>query len=148
MRTLLAGKGLLEARQAGFAPEAEGDVELLLPLSSAESRLRRALLPGLLHRVEYNFTRGTRDVRLFELGTTFSAAGNDVPREETHLALVLTGARAPLHWSAPSTDFELWDLKGMLEDVARAIGAEVRPRSDGPETAVTDWIDRGTVSRL
>ena len=144
LRTLLVGKGLMEARQAGFAPEAEGDVELLLPLSSAESRLRRILLPALLHRVEYNFTRGTRDVRLFELGTAFSANGNDVPREETHIAIVITGSRAPVHWSVPSADFDLWDLKGIAEEVARALGAGLRPRSNGQETPVTELIEPGT----
>ena len=144
LRTLLVGKGILEARQAGFAPDAEGDVELLLPLSSAESRLRRALLPALLHRVEYNFTRGTRDVRLFELGTAFGANRDDVPREETHLALVLTGSRAPVHWSAPSADFDLWDLKGIAADIARALGAELRPRASDEETPVTQLIDPGT----
>src|SRR5690606_15677518 len=68
LRELLAGAGLLEARTTPFAPEAEGDVALLLPLSAAESRLRRDLVTGLLHRVETNHNRGTRDVRLFEIG--------------------------------------------------------------------------------
>ena len=144
LRTLLVGKGLMEARQAGFAPEAEGDVELLLPLSSAESRLRRALLPALLHRVEYNFTRGTRDVRLFELGTAFSPNGDEVPLEETRLAIALTGSRAPVHWSAPPVDFDLWDLKGIAGEVARVLGADVRPRSEGQEASVTGLIDDGT----
>ena len=95
LRERLVGRGLLESRTAGFAAESEGDVELLHPLSSAESRLRRALLPGLLHRVEYNFSRGTRDVRLFELGTAFQAVENaERPVETTRLAVVVRARAA------------------------------------------------------
>jgi phenylalanyl-tRNA synthetase beta chain len=75
LRTLLVGRGFLEAHTAAFGPEPDGDVALLLPLAATESRLRRALLPALVRRVEYNFARGARSVRLFELGTVF-APGN------------------------------------------------------------------------
>jgi phenylalanyl-tRNA synthetase beta chain len=128
LRTRLVGAGLLEARTAGFAAEAEGDVTLMLPLSSAESRLRRALLPGLLHRAEYNFTRGVRDVRLFELGSAFAVQpGHELPAETMRLAIVLTGARAPMHWTGNPGDFQIWDLKGQAEDVAHALGLLLRP---------------------
>ncbi|HEX6558307.1 MAG TPA: phenylalanine--tRNA ligase subunit beta, partial [Longimicrobiales bacterium] len=53
LRDLLVGRGFIEARTSAFASEAEGDVGLMHPLSAAESKLRRALLPGLMKRVEY-----------------------------------------------------------------------------------------------
>jgi phenylalanyl-tRNA synthetase beta subunit len=46
LRTLLAGRGFLEARTAAFAPEPEGDVALLLPLAATESRLRGRCCPA------------------------------------------------------------------------------------------------------
>ncbi|HEY8468429.1 MAG TPA: phenylalanine--tRNA ligase subunit beta [Longimicrobiales bacterium] len=124
LRTLLVGRGLLEARTAAFAPEDEGDVALLLPLSAAESRLRRALVPGLLHRVEHNFSRGVKHIRLFEIGTVFAPGPTpqDLPVEATHLAGVLTGARTPPHWSGESAAFDVWDLKALLMDLAAALG--------------------------
>ncbi|MFO7260424.1 MAG: phenylalanine--tRNA ligase subunit beta [bacterium] len=136
LRTLLVGRGLLESRTAAFAPEGEGDVALLLPLSSAESRLRRALVPGLLRRVEHNFARGVRHVRLFEIGTVFApgATPGDLPIEATHLAVVVSGARTPPHWSGQAEPFDLWDLKALLTEVARALGLgpdAVRPAEDG-----------------
>jgi phenylalanyl-tRNA synthetase beta chain len=93
LRDLLVGHGFLEAGTAAFAPEAEGDVALVNPLSAAESRLRRDLLPGLLHRLEYNFARGARHVRLFEIGTVFGRPGveGELPREATRIAAVFTG---------------------------------------------------------
>ncbi len=136
LRTLLVGRGLLESRTAAFAPEGQGDVALLLPLSSAESRLRRALVPGLLRRAEHNFARGVRHIRLFEIGTVFSpgATPQDLPVEATHLAVVVSGARTPPHWSGEAEPFDVWDLKSLLTSVAGALGLgadAVRPAEDG-----------------
>ena len=122
LRTFMVGRGFLEARTAAFAPEAEGDVALMLPLSSAESRLRRALLPGLLRRLEYNFNRGARNVRLFEIGTAFASGADGVPVESTRLAAIFTGLREPAHWSGGAQPYDIWDLKGLADEVGRLLG--------------------------
>ncbi|CAN5681205.1 phenylalanine--tRNA ligase subunit beta [soil metagenome] len=146
LRTLLAGRGLLEAHTAPFAPEAEGDVPLLLPLATTESRLRRALLPGLLRRAEYNFARGARSIRLFELGTVFAPAPADsttgLPVERTRLAVVLTGLRRPPHWSEPDSAFDVWDLKALAAELAGELGFELRPGADH------SLLERGLSFRL
>jgi phenylalanyl-tRNA synthetase beta chain len=121
LRDLLVGRGFMEARTAAFAPEAEGDVELMHPLSSAESRLRRALLPGLLKRIEYNLNRGLRDVRLFEIGTAFEL-GAPLPHESTRLAVAFTGLRTPPHWTGAQAEYDVWDLKGLVAEVGRLGG--------------------------
>jgi phenylalanyl-tRNA synthetase beta chain len=130
LRDLLVGEGFLEAQTQAFAPEAEGDVELSNPVSAQEGFLRRALLPGLIRRVEHNFARGQRNVRLFELGTVFSRAGEEErPHEETRLALVMTGSRTPPHWEENARDIDLWDMKGLLDPIisgARLQGVSVR----------------------
>ena len=66
--------------------------------SADDAALRDALVvPGLLSTLRSNLRRGTRDVRLFEIGRVFlSAAG--APREERRLGLLLTGG-ANTHWS-------------------------------------------------
>lgn len=121
LRDLLVGRGFIEARTAAFAPELEGDVELMHPLSSAERKLRRALLPGLLQRVEYNLNHGVRNVRLFEIGTAFAAAA-PLPQESTRLAVAFTGARTPPHWTGSQAEYDVWDLKGLLAEVGRLVG--------------------------
>ncbi|MBI4409596.1 MAG: phenylalanine--tRNA ligase subunit beta [Gemmatimonadetes bacterium] len=123
LRTLLVARGFLEARSASFASEGEGDVALLNALSQAEAWLRASIAKGLLHRLEHNFTRGARHVRLFEIGTVFqpSPAGQP-PREATHLAAVFTGARLPPHWSEATAAFDVWDLKALLLELARVLG--------------------------
>jgi len=130
LRDFMVTRGFLEAQNQAFAPEAEGEVELSNPVSSQEGFLRRSLLPGLLRRVEYNFARGQRNVRLFEIGTVFFRGGaGELPREEPRLAVVLTGNRRPSHWSDTAEDVDLWELKGLLESLvpeARLHGARLR----------------------
>ncbi|HEX6132594.1 MAG TPA: phenylalanine--tRNA ligase subunit beta [Longimicrobiales bacterium] len=139
LRTLLVARGMLEARTAAFAPASEGDVELLLPLAATESRLRRSLVPGLIHRAESNFARGARSVRLFEIGTVFAAAQDGaLPAESTRLALVLSGPARRPHWTGDTPAFDVWDLKAVAEDVARALGLAVRAAQQDDRVAARD----------
>jgi phenylalanyl-tRNA synthetase beta chain len=138
LRASLAAAGLFEAHTPAFAPEGEGDVIVANPLATTEPVLRRALLPALLRRIEYNLAHGNRDVRLFEIGTSFRSSGKgEPPHEETHLAAVLTGLREPPHWSREDEPFEIWDLKALLEDtvaLARRRGGSIAPFVDAPAT--------------
>ena len=119
MRALLVRWGFLESVAGGFAPEGAGAVPLLNPLSAEEGFLRGTLAPGLLRRVEHNLARGVRDVRLFELGTAFfPAQDGGLPREEQRVAAAFTGASRPPHWSGPAPDYDVWDLKGLMEELA------------------------------
>ncbi|MGH7703410.1 MAG: phenylalanine--tRNA ligase subunit beta, partial [Gemmatimonadales bacterium] len=119
VRAGLVARGLLEAQTLPFGPaEGAASVRLLNPLSAEEAHLRQNLLPGLLRRVEANWSARVRDVRLFEIGTVFSQAGpGQRPHEEHRVAVVLTGARAPAHWTdtGPSPDLDLWDLKDLFQ---------------------------------
>jgi phenylalanyl-tRNA synthetase beta chain len=125
LRTFMVGHGLAEARLAAFVPDADGDVAPLNPLSSAEGRLRRALLPGLIRRVEANFAHGIRSVRLFEIGTVFLPGDSpaEPPREETRIAFVISGATRPIHWSGKQQPYDLWDLKGLLDGLIHSLAS-------------------------
>jgi phenylalanyl-tRNA synthetase beta chain len=119
LRRALAARGLFEAHTPSFVPESEGDVRVANPVTTTEPFMRRALTPSLLRRVEYNLAHGNRDVRLFEIGTSFRAAGSgEPPQEATHLAATLAGRREPPHWSRDDSPLTIWDLKSVLEDVA------------------------------
>ena len=140
-----SGNGLLEARTLPLGPADSPDaVPVKNPLSAEEAHLRSRLLPGLVRRVEHNWSAGNRDVRLFELGTVFlpgprpKAQG---PREELHLAIVLTGARHPTHWAAASRaklpDMDIWDLKHHFE---LAVGVAAPFCTIQPAPNGTGWI--------
>jgi phenylalanyl-tRNA synthetase beta chain len=142
LRRLLVAHGFMEAHTAAFAPETDGDVKLLLPLAATESRLRRALLPGLLRRVEYNFARAARSIRLFEIGTVFNAAGGSdgLPSEATHVAVVVSGLRRPQHWTEPDAAFDVWDLKAIAGELAEALGLRLEQTpADAPLDAALSF---------
>ena len=148
LRDLLVARGLLEAQTPAFVPADEGEVRVLNPVSTTEPALRGTLLPSLVRRAEYNLARGTRDVRLFELGTGFSAAGSgEAPREEARLAAVLVGRRTPPHWSVEDEPWSFWDLKGLLGEVAgRAWGPHARV--EAADDAEGSWARDHLVVRV
>ncbi len=143
IRDFFVGLGFLEAKTAPFWGDG-GQVRVLNPLSERESSLRDRLLPGLVQRVEYNFARGRRDLRLFELGTVFMASGAAKPEEEIRLAAIATGRRAPPHWSGNDADWDGWDLKWILEAAVALAdpGAEVRPVDGSDESGSEALLDQ------
>jgi len=137
IREQLARAGLLEARTLPLGPADSPDaIRVQNPLSEDEAHLRSRLLPGLMRRVEFNWSQGQRDVRLFEVGTAFRKGEGPRPEEALHLAIVLTGARHPPHWTdgdAKLPDMDIWDLKHHFELAVgvAAPGSEVQPAATG-----------------
>jgi phenylalanyl-tRNA synthetase beta chain len=132
----MARAGFLEARTSSLGPADGPDaVALRNPLSTEDGYLRSRLLPGLVRRVEHNWTVRERDIRLFEVGTVFKARPGQAPEERPSLAGVLTGARRPGHWTegAKVPDMDIWDLKRHFELAveAAAPGARVIPAKLG-----------------
>ena len=118
VRRGLVAQGLYEVSSLPLGKsEGDGSVRLVNPLSAEDAWLRRRLLPGLVRLVEANWANHVADVRLFEIGTAFSAgAPGERPREEIRVAGVLTGRREPAHWTGTGAEpFDLWDLKGRFE---------------------------------
>ncbi|MCG8468157.1 MAG: hypothetical protein MJB57_08090, partial [Gemmatimonadetes bacterium] len=119
------------------------------PLSAEESYLRAGMVPVLLRRVEHNFARGHRDVRLFEIGTVFDyGEGSGIERfaEARRVGVVLTGGRTPAHWSGLADDLDAWDLKAIVERVARLVGGRTIPAPAGDdENALgsAGWLGTG-----
>jgi phenylalanyl-tRNA synthetase beta chain len=144
---LLSGAGLQEAvtftfmeRAAAepFASSADGIVSIANPLSEKFAVLRPSLLPGLLDALVYNRRREAKAVRLFEIGSIFSAAG-----EAARVGWVLTGPRFE-HWSGNEGPTDFFDAKGVAELVATA-------RQQPIEAVGTDalpWYVRGRAAEI
>jgi len=150
VRRFFVARGLLEARSSSLVSAREADARdpapLLHPLSARENHLRGAIVPVLLRRVEHNWSRGVADVRLYEIGTVFwrSPAPERARPVEEHrtgdfgeemrCGAVLTGRRSPEHWSDEGEATDLWDLKGLAEEVAERLvdGKLVPLRPDDP----------------
>ncbi|MEO8225874.1 MAG: phenylalanine--tRNA ligase subunit beta [Gemmatimonadota bacterium] len=134
VRRGLVAQGLFEASSLPMTAASTADaVRMLNPLSSSEGYLRAGLLPGLIRAVERNWAAHERDVRLFEIGTVFHAAeSGGVPVEAVHVAGVVTGARAPAHWTDPAApDADIWDLKGAFEAAVSLACPEAVVTADG-----------------
>ncbi|MYH09303.1 MAG: phenylalanine--tRNA ligase subunit beta, partial [Gemmatimonadales bacterium] len=166
VRELLTARGLLEARSLSFMPEDfrgnRAVVPVPNPLSAEESCLRSAMVPVLLRRLEHNYARGNRNVRLFELGTVFAYAAGAGPagevdgtgrfEESGRVGAIIAGTRRPDHWSGPALDYDLWDLKEIAGSFAdRLCGATLVPFDDAMALDATEsgaslagpWLSRG-----
>jgi phenylalanyl-tRNA synthetase beta chain len=115
-------------------------VVLANPLSQEAAGLRASAVPSMLRALGWNLDRGQTDVRLFELGKTYSPQSAGLADERRVLSLGLTGHRtAPsVHETArPLTPF---DLKGDLESLLEAFetpGLKFVPSAPG-------YFDAGT----
>ncbi len=103
------------------SPEREGRLiaheeyaRIANPITPERNVLRRSLLASVLEVAEKNIR--AESLELFEIGPVFEPNKNDLPRESSKLAIVMTGLRAATAWDvkdSPALDF--FDLKGRLE---------------------------------
>lgn len=124
LKLLLAGSGLQEVLSYAFtgddelararAPEAA--VRLQNPQGVERSVLRTALYPALLQAAVTN--RAASSLALFEIGRVFGAS------EREHLAILVRGPWQRGLWR-PDQESDFYLVKGLLEKLARTLGAEV-----------------------
>jgi phenylalanyl-tRNA synthetase beta chain len=128
IRSLLTSAGLSESmtfafieREAAlpFCEEGFAPAPIANPLSETFAVLRPSLLPGLIDSCAHNRRRGRKDVRLFETGSRFTASG-----EGRAVGLVCTGPAEATHWSAGERTTDFYDVKGIVELLLAALGAD------------------------
>src|SRR5690606_31629307 len=145
LRRLLAGRGYLEAINYAFVDAAllrrwDADAATLVPLANPLSAelgvMRPALLPGLVDALARNAARQQGRVRLFELGTVFTARGEgEAPLETPRIAAVAAGTAAAEQWGVPARRIDFHDLKGDVEALAALAGARLEFRPAAPAWA-------------
>jgi phenylalanyl-tRNA synthetase beta chain len=100
-------------------------VALMNPLSEEQSVMRSSLIPGLLETLRYNLFQQVRNVKIFETGKVFIASGaSELPEEPEIIAGLWSGARTPLSWHGKEIPCDVYDLKGALEGLLRALKLE------------------------
>ncbi len=102
--------------------EEKKSVELTNPLGADMAFLRKELIPQLLKNVEFNLNKGQDAVKLFELNKVYFEREDGFAHEPLQLALVACGKAERLHWSEPERDYDVYDLKGLLEDYLAVLG--------------------------
>ncbi|WP_129727780.1 phenylalanine--tRNA ligase subunit beta [Ectobacillus funiculus] len=133
-RRYLEGAGLYEAitysltsaekaKQYALKETALEPIRLALPMSEERSQLRLSLVPHLLEAASYNNARKIENVALYEIGSVFLPAGQDEqPKEEQHLAGVMTGLVLNHPWQGEKKAVDFYVVKGVLEGLFDVLG--------------------------
>ncbi|MDR1521807.1 MAG: phenylalanine--tRNA ligase subunit beta [Streptococcaceae bacterium] len=97
------------------------------PMSEEKAVLRLNLLSGLLDNIHFNIARKFQNLAMYELGKVFINTKNplkDLPKEELHLAIALTGLWQEKDWQTDKKTVTFFHLKGILEKLFSAAGVE------------------------
>ncbi len=123
LRSSLLALGYNEAVSLTFISHHEAEtfsavpvVELANPQSEEASVMRSSLAPGMLNMLGYNLNRGADNVRLFEAGSVFEAAGAaTVEPKRICMGWTSPPAQATQGWGARDGGF--FTLKGDVENL-------------------------------
>jgi len=95
------------------------------PLARDYAIMRTLVAPGILKNVAYNINRGSRNLRLFEMGKVFSPNGDQEPaREYPSICFIMTGKEREYFWRENVPEYDFFDIKGVLEGLMKRFGAD------------------------
>ena len=121
----------------------EGDkrlktIELQNPISINQSVMRTTLVPGLIDIARANYFREVNSLKIFEVGKVFfpKEEGSEefVAEEPYYLGILMMGYKEKENWYTDDIKFDIFDLKGVLEEFFSVlkIEAELKPYSEEP----------------
>lgn len=131
-REVLLGCGLQEVIPMTLVgPEwverarARQGVPVANPLTVERSQMRGDMLPSFLEVAAYNLAHDRQGLAVFEIGSVYLAGKRgELPTQHQQVAGLLAGAR-PLHWQGQG-EYDFFDCKGVVEQLAVSLGIEVR----------------------
>ena len=94
-------------------------IEISNPQSLDMAYLRTSLLVSALPAVSNNIKKGEKDIAAFEIGKVFNRFQNNINNfsdfeEKKKLLFVLTGKKQSRQWYSEETEYDIYDLKGIL----------------------------------
>ncbi len=124
LKGYLAGAGFNEMITNSLQPtdiagfDGRPFVSIANPISEDMAAMRTSLLPGALETVRLNLSHGLKDLKLFEMGRTYSVGGDSKgePFAETEMiSLLLTGLADPISFDRNASEFDVFDIKSEVE---------------------------------
>lgn len=106
-------------------------VKLLNPLSNDLNVMRQSLIFGGLESLSHNINRKTGDVSMYEFGNVYffnpdteATAENVLApyKEQSRLALCMTGAFRHGNWARPEQQATIYDLKAVVANIFARLG--------------------------
>ncbi len=155
-KTYLAAAGFFEVINYGFfgvkdienfqllpPDERTSFVPILNPISKELGVMRTFLAARLLENIAYNANRGTKNLRIFEVGKVFFRSdGSVLPRESMHLACAISGKEREYFWRDTVKEFDFFDLKGVLEGLFERFNLRLRvEKAESPFLESTEGAD-------
>ena len=129
IRQALANMGLNEAISYSLIAEKDLNlyttevlepVKVMMPQTEDKAVMRQSLLNGVIDAVAYNKARKLDDLAFFEIGKTYSTG-----KEETKLAIAMTGLYSHHLISGVKQEANFFLLKGILEALFNKINVNV-----------------------
>lgn len=100
-------------------------VKMLNNLSADLDVLRPSMLETGLESISYNLNRKSTNLAFFEWGKTYTTTGIGKYTEDEWLSLFLTGKRTEDEWSAKGQSYNLFNLKGLVQNITSLCGVQV-----------------------
>ena len=110
------------------------------PLSSETGVLRTSLLPGLLASLSWNYNRGVRSLKVYEIGKVYGWVRPQESGEESRVGLLVTGSLEEKTVHGAARDYSLFDLKGDIETLLEpSTGGKQEVRFEACRKADSHW---------
>ena len=95
-------------------------IEISNPQSVDMAYLRTSLLVSALPFISNNIKKGEIDISAFEIGKVFNSLQNNINsfsdfEEKKKILFVLTGKKQSRQWYSEETEYDIYDLKGIIE---------------------------------
>jgi len=114
LRAFLVERGFFETLAGSLVRKEEGAaVKLTVPAGPEAAALRSSLIPGLLASAGRNASRGTTNLKLFEIGRVTGEKG----KEDLRLALLVAGQERPVDWQEKEEKVGPFSLKGIQQEM-------------------------------
>jgi len=125
LRDFLVGRGfyeifsltLVDGRQLKKLDNNVDVISLMNPLSEEMSVLRPNLAISMLKALKHNINHGNKDIKLYEIGTTYKPSSGDLADEKEYICLGLSGRESPVSWRNKEIFTDFYSLKAELETV-------------------------------
>jgi phenylalanyl-tRNA synthetase beta chain len=108
--------------QSALSTSIETDlIPLDNPISNDLGVMRPSLLPGLVKSAIRNFSKGKKDVRIFEFGHVFMSGKTGKREEILIFSALVAGVHGNNLWEQTGKHHDYFDLKGTLDSVCRCL---------------------------
>lgn len=119
-------------------------VSLQNPISEDLAVMRTSLVPGMLTTLARNIAQQEKNLKIFEIATTFTPLeGHDLPEEKELLALAWTGNRSTTGWHTRPAPCDFFDLKGALEALLENLKIPPACYATPKDPARFPWFRKG-----